>query len=60
MREKLADTGYIELEDRYCILIKNTYKKGVGIVHGSSNTGKTLYVEPFEIVEASNEYREVR
>jgi dsDNA-specific endonuclease/ATPase MutS2 len=37
------------MEGRYCLLLKNTYKKGVGIVHGSSNTGRTLYVEPMEV-----------
>jgi hypothetical protein len=27
---------------------------GVGVVLGSSNSGRTLYVEPFETVELSN------
>ena len=39
MRDKLADSGFIEYEGRYCLMLKNTYKKGVGIVHSSSNTG---------------------
>ena len=41
-------------------MVKNTYKKGVGIVHGSSNSGRTLYVEPMEIVEATNEMKSVQ
>jgi DNA mismatch repair protein MutS2 len=57
MRDKLSDTGYAEIDGRYCIMLRNTYKKGVGIVHGSSNTGRSLYVEPMEIVEPSNEMR---
>lgn len=32
----------------------------MGIVHGTSNSGKSLYVEPFEIVEPTNEVREIR
>jgi DNA mismatch repair protein MutS2 len=40
-------------------MLKNTYKKGVGIVHGSSNTGRTIYVEPMEIVEPTNEMKSV-
>ena len=40
MRDKLADSGFIEYEGRYCLMLKNTYKKGVGIVHSSSNTGR--------------------
>ena len=59
MKDKLADNGYLELEGRYCLMLKNTYKKGVGIVHGSSNTGRTLYIEPQEVVEATNELKTV-
>jgi DNA mismatch repair protein MutS2 len=57
MKEKIADGGYIIIEDRYCLMLKNTYKKGVGVVHGSSNTGRTLYVEPFEVVDMTNEIK---
>jgi DNA mismatch repair protein MutS2 len=41
-------------------MLKNTYKKGVGIVHGSSNTGRSLYVEPIEIVEPTNEMKSLQ
>ena len=57
MKEKLADSGYTEMEGRFCLMLKNTYKKGVGIVHGSSNTGRTMYVEPMEVVELTNEMK---
>lgn len=60
MREKLADSGFTEIEGRYVIMLKNTYKKGVGIVHGSSNTGRSLYVEPIEIVEPTNEMKSLQ
>ena len=40
-------------------MLKNTYKRGIGIVHDSSNSGRSLYVEPFEIVEPTNEMRSV-
>ena len=44
-------SGFTKIEGRYVLMLKNTYKKGVGIVHGSSNTtGRSLYVEPLEIV----------
>jgi len=49
MRDKIADDGFEEIDGRYCLMLKNTYKKGFGIVHGSSNTGRTLYVEPMEV-----------
>jgi len=57
MKEKLADSGYTEMDGRYCLMLKNTYKKGVGIVLGSSNTGRTMYVEPMEVVEPTNEMK---
>eukprot|EP01041_Mallomonas_annulata_P012959 gene12959-27346_t len=47
-KEKIADSGFMEIEGRYCLMLYNTYKKGVGIVHGTSNTGRTVYVEPME------------
>ena len=75
------------MDGRYCLMLKNTYKKGVGIVHGSSNTGRyvhksiinmlillfthinglsfslyirTMYVEPMEVVEPTNEMKSVQ
>ena len=57
MKEKISDNGYQEIDGRYCIMLKNTYKKGIGIVHSSSNTGRTIYVEPMEIVEPTNEMK---
>lgn len=59
MKEKLADSGYQEIDGRFCLMLKNTYKKGVGIVHGSSNTGRSLYVEPLELVEPTNEMKSI-
>ena len=47
------------MEGRYCLMLKNTYKKGVGIVHGASNTGRTIYVEPMEVVAPTNEMKSV-
>src|SRR5690606_9561021 len=31
-----------------------------GIVHDSSGSGQTIFVEPFEVVEANNRLREVQ
>lgn len=59
MKEKIADSGYQEIDGRFCLMLKNTYKKGVGIVHGSSNTGRSLYVEPMELVEPTNEMKSI-
>ena len=56
----LTISGFTEIEGRYVLMLKNTYKKGVGIVHGSSNTGRSLYVEPLEIVEPTNEMKSLQ
>jgi DNA mismatch repair protein MutS2 len=60
MRDKLADSGYIEMDGRYCIMLKNTYKKGSGIVHGFSNTGRSIYVEPTEVIQTTNDLKVVQ
>ncbi len=44
--------------DRYVLPIKSQHKnRGLGIVHGTSNSGQTVFVEPWEIVELNNELR---
>ena len=46
--------------DRY-VLPVNAYRKQEveGIVHGSSDSGATLYIEPMRIIDAGNELSEV-
>lgn len=38
-----------EIAGRFVIPVTPTYKRTVGIVHDSSRTGKTLYVEPTQV-----------
>ncbi|HUU54647.1 MAG TPA: endonuclease MutS2 [Armatimonadota bacterium] len=46
---------------RYCIPIRSEYKGGFrGIVHDSSASGATVFMEPFAVVEVNNEVRETR
>ncbi|CAM9308465.1 unnamed protein product, partial [Ectocarpus sp. 12 AP-2014] len=60
----LADEGreaYVsEIAGRFVIPVTPTYKRTVGIVHDSSRTGKTLYVEPTQVVGPTNELVEVK
>ncbi len=51
----LQDTYYTEREDR-CVLPVRTDGKGFvhGIVHGTSQSGQTLFIEPDEIVDINN------
>ncbi len=49
-----------EREGRYVIPVKIESKKDIkGIVHDVSNTGATIFIEPWETIEEGNELREV-
>ncbi len=42
--------------ERFVIPVKAEFKRKVGgVVHGSSSTGQTVFVEPFETIEENNE-----
>ena len=48
-----------EREGRYVIPVKIEAKKEIhGIVHDVSNTGATVFIEPYEAIEQGNELRE--
>lgn len=65
--EKAVSQGLVEkdtaasLRDgRMVIPLPSSYKRSIpGIVHDESATGKTVYIEPTEVVEASNKVREL-
>jgi len=51
---------YSEVNGRIVIPLDVKYQKdSLGIIHDSSRSGKTIYVEPTEIVGQSNELRQV-
>jgi len=51
----LQDSYYTQREERYVLPIRTDGKGFVrGIVHGSSQSGQTLFIEPEEIVELNN------
>ncbi len=46
---------------RYCIPVRSEHKSDFrGIVHDSSASGATVFMEPFGVVEVNNELREAR
>jgi DNA mismatch repair protein MutS2 len=46
---------------RYCIPVRSEHKGEFrGIVHDSSSSGATVFMEPFGVVEVNNELREAR
>jgi DNA mismatch repair protein MutS2 len=59
LRSRQTDSGedYVTLRnDRFVIPVRSEQRRSVqGIVHGTSATGQTVFVEPFETVETNNQ-----
>lgn len=52
----LQDDYYTLRDERYVIPIMSSFQGKIeGIIHGASNTGQTVYVEPTEFIEANND-----
>jgi DNA mismatch repair protein MutS2 len=60
-KQKFIQEPYItEREGRFVIPVKADFKKDIrGIVHDVSNTGATVFIEPWEIVEQGNDMRQM-
>lgn len=54
----LQDRFITERSGRYVLPLKVGYKRSVGIAHATSQSGETVYVEPLEVVEHTNELKE--
>lgn len=59
LRSRSAEAGedYVTLRnDRFVIPVRAEQRKGAaGVVHGTSGTGQTVFIEPFETVDANNQ-----
>jgi DNA mismatch repair protein MutS2 len=59
LRSRNAEAGedYVTLRnERFVIPVRAENRRGVpGVVHGASSTGQTVFLEPFETVEANNQ-----
>jgi len=59
-RKIIQEPIITEREGRYVILVKTELKKEIkGIVHDVSNTGATVFIEPWTAVELGNTLREL-
>lgn len=58
-REYLSDTVFTQRNGRYVIPLKSEHKGKIrGIVHDSSASGSTIYVEPEAVVDLGNQLRQ--
>ncbi len=58
-KDYLQDALITTRDGRYCIPVKNEHRAQVqGIIHDTSKTGSTVYVEPASVVRLNNEIRE--
>src|SRR5215831_1161464 len=59
LRSRNAEAGedYVTLRnDRFVIPVRAEHRRSTpGLVHGASSTGQTVFLEPFETVEANNQ-----
>jgi len=59
LRARNAEAGedYVTLRnDRFVIPVRAEHRRSLpGVVHGASATGQTVFMEPFETVEANNQ-----
>src|SRR5438094_1181540 len=59
LRARNAEEGedYVTLRnDRFVIPVRAEHRRSIpGVVHGASATGQTVFMEPFETVEANNQ-----
>jgi DNA mismatch repair protein MutS2 len=57
----LQDDFWTLRNDRYVLPVKSTNRGKVpGIIHDSSNTGETVFIEPFAILEESNRLADLK
>ena len=56
-RNAAAEENYVTLRnERFVIPVRAENRRGVhGVLHGASATGQTVFLEPFETVEANNQ-----
>ncbi|MBQ0106048.1 MAG: endonuclease MutS2, partial [Armatimonadetes bacterium] len=58
-RQYLSDPIVTERNGRFCVPVKSEYKSQIpGIVHDSSGSGQTLFVEPGIIVDMGNRLKD--
>ncbi len=55
--DTLMDRFFTERDGRFVVPVKMGARRGLGIMHGTSQSGETAWVEPAVVVEMHNELR---
>lgn len=55
----VQDRFITERSGRFVLPLRVGYKRSVGVAHGMSQSGETVFVEPLQVVEHTNELKEV-
>ena len=60
--QKFLQEPIVTMRDgRYCVPVKSEYRQEIkGMVHDTSGTGATIFIEPASVVEENNETRVLR
>ncbi|SFA99150.1 DNA mismatch repair protein MutS2 [Acetitomaculum ruminis DSM 5522] len=60
VRSYLQDAVITLRNDRYCLPVKAEFKNSVpGLIHDTSSTGSTIFVEPMSVVKLNNDLKEL-
>ena len=58
IQSQLQDNFITERNGRFVLPMKKTFRRKMGISHGVSRSGETIYVEPISVLPLSNALRE--
>ena len=58
VQELIQDDYYTQRDERFVIPVMSSFQGRIsGIIHGTSHTGQTVYLEPEEFISANNEIK---
>jgi len=56
----LSEDGYMQIGGHYVLSVRSEHRHKVGVVTDESRSGRTVYVEPHELVGIARELKELQ